>query len=318
MSSIIILLGICSCHKNDNNPVDPKPSEKKKYVWGCGQPDSTGYGMILFSSDGGDTWIRQGLGLPALLNCTLLDILATDENNVWAVGHNNTVIKTTDGGKNWFQISISSAPSSPSLSSISIVDKTNVWILGDNGTVYHSADNGATWTICDSSFFNHAFLQGIWALTPAKVFVAGGRTDSDDNVIGYIAYTLNAGASWDSLVPANNFNQNEWIGVSSYENTILIYGRKSNYIVSFDGGITWINDSIPGTGGGGGGADINHLIMLGSETWWGAFDMGQVFITTDAGENWVQQQTPPLNTYFLMGIDTWDKQTAIAVGVQAQ
>jgi len=301
----------CIKSKNDN---DPKPAEKKKHVWACGQPDSTGYGMILFSADGGDTWARQGLGTDALLENELQDIWAIDENNVWAVGL-NSVISTINGGQTWTPVPFPFSTEGIELYSISICNKTHMWISGSNGTIIHSMDQGKTWTLLDPTYFNHAHFQGISAISQQKIFVTGGIGETG-HLRGYAAYTLDGGATWDSIVPADDYNRHEWIGVCASGNTIVVYGEKSHYIVSVDSGITWSNDSVPGTGGSA-GADINHLIMTDAQTWWGAFDMGQIFITTDGGANWTKQPTVGLGQFYMLGIDAWDSQLAVAVGVQA-
>lgn len=313
---VIITSLILSCQKdkNDDN-TNPVPIEKKKFVWACGQPDSTGYGMILFSADGGDNWMRQGVGSTALLGNELQDIWAVDEKNVWAVGI-NSLVRTIDGGQTWTLVEVPFITQSQELYSISIFNKTNIWVSGNNGTVLNSNDNGNTWKTFDPTYFNHAFFQGIAAISKNKIYLAGGIGELI-NLRGYIAYTEDEGNTWDSLVLANNYNKNEWIGVCSFENVIVVYGGKSHFVVSKDGGTTWNNDSVPNTGGGGGGADINHLIMLNSQTWWGAFDMGQIYITTDGGANWLKQQTVGLGQFYMLGIDAWDSQLAIAVGAQA-
>jgi photosystem II stability/assembly factor-like uncharacterized protein len=194
--------------------------------------------------------------------------------------------------------------------SINIINKTDIWISGSNGVVYNSPDNGNTWTLCDTNFFQNVQLPGIWAVSPQKVFAVGTTTNSQQT--GVIGYTLDGGATWDSVVPADNYNQNQWIGVCSSENTIVIYGSRAHYMVSNDGGTTWKNDSIENTGGGDGGSDINHLIMLDSQKWWGAFDMGHIYITADGGTSWTEQQTGQGG--FLVGIDAVDSQLALVVG----
>lgn len=312
ISIISILIIISSCKNKDNN--DPIPAEKKKYAWVTGEPDSTGYGMILFTPDAGDTWERQGQGLAALQDVNVSDIWAVDENNVWACGSGNSILRTTDGGQIWTRVQPPADLTDAGLMSISIVNKTNIWMAGGNdpGTVYSSIDNGSTWKMLDSAFFHNTRLQGIWAINTEKIYVVGDL-NTGSAARGFIGYTLDGGVTWDSITPANNFNKWGWIGVVASGNTIVIYGLKAHYIVSTDGGNTWNNDSVPNAGGGGAPADINDLIMLDSQTWWGAFDMGQIFITTDGGTTWTKQQTPGVGGNFMVGIDTWDSQMAISV-----
>jgi photosystem II stability/assembly factor-like uncharacterized protein len=304
---IMIMFITISCHKKNEDP--DNPAGKKKYAWAVGAQDSTGYGTILFSANGGDTFVRQGEGSLALQGIDIADIWAMDEYNVWAIGSNNVVLKTSNSGLTWERVPTPAISPDPNLMSISIVNKTGIWISGSGGVVYHSSDNGISWTLFDTAFFQNASLQGIWAISPEKVYVAGGTSTSQAR--GFIAYTLDGGATWDSLVPAGDYNRNEWIGVCSSGNTIVVYGCKAHYIVSTDGGTTWKNDSLQT--GGTNGSDINHLIMLDSQTWWGAFDQGQIYITKDGGTTWAEQPTGQ-GGYYLVGIDAWDSQLALVAG----
>lgn len=307
LSLIIGTFIIINSCKKDNNST---PSEKKSYAWIAGDIDSTGYGTILFSSDSGNTWSRQGLNSQPLLGLIVTDIWAVDEENVWAVGSNNTILKTNDGGLTWNKIQSPVTNQNIEFMSISVVNETNIWLSGSNGVVVNSTDNGNTWTLFDTTFFHSGGIQGSWAISPQKVYAVGGYGSGTER--GFIGFTLDGGTTWDSVVPADNYNKNEWIGVTASGNTIVIYGGKSHYMVSFDNGTTWNNDSVA-AGGGGGGADINHLIMLDSQTWWGALDMGHICYTKDGGTSWTLQQTDQ-GGEFLLGIDAWDNQLALAVG----
>jgi hypothetical protein len=55
---------------------------------------------------------------------------------------------------------------------------------------------------------------------------------------------VDGGIKWDSLLPEDNYNENEWIGVTSSGNTILVYGGQSHYLFSMDAGLTSKNDSV--------------------------------------------------------------------------
>jgi len=88
----------------------------------------------------------------------------------------------------------------------------------------------------------------------------------------------------------NNYNRNGWIGVKAAdENHIVIYGGTGHYSYTLNGGTTWINDSI--ITGGGGAADINHLIMFNNFSWWGTFDLDKINKTTDGGNTWILRTT---------------------------
>lgn len=307
----LFLLNLClftSCKEDDDN--NGKPAENKKYAWITGECDTSGYGLILFTPDGGKTWTRQGTSSAALHNIDLSGIWALDENNIWACGTNNSIIRSNDGGKTWLRIQTENATHSD-LSMISIYDN-NIWICGDSGTVYQSEDAGNTWKMQNREWFFNASLQGIGAVNANKIFTVGQYHSSTR---GFIAYTEDGGEHWDTLAPANNYNKWQWIGVASFNNTIVIYGAKAHYMLSTDGGNTWKNDSVPGASGGGGKADINDLVMLNEETWWGAFDMGNIFITQNGGKTWLKQDVPPtVGNSFLMGIDCWNKEEALVVG----
>ena len=309
MAFIVVIIS-CSKKEDNNNP----PVTKKKYAWVAGCEDSTGYGMILYSADAGETWVRQGQGQALLQGIDVNDIWAVDEDIVWAVGTKNRILRSQNGGVGWLQIQGPAHPANPELLSISIVNGFNIWISGGHGAVYNSADGGNTWAMFDTNFFHSGGLQGIWAITPEKVFVVGGIGKSV--IRGFIGYTLNGGATWDSVFPANDYNRNEWIGVTASGNTIVVYGEKSHYIVSTNGGVTWKNDSL-NVAGGGGGADINHLVMLSPQIWWAALDMGHIYLTTDGGANWTAQSSGLVGGEFLVGIDAWDTQLALAVGTMA-
>ncbi len=302
------------CKKKDNDKPTPTPVTKK-YAWAVGEQDSTTYGMIIFSNDGGDTWTRQGQGSQDLQGIDVNDVWALDEDNVWAVCTENVILKTTDGGQTWTRIPAPAIQPNPNLICISIVNNTNIWISGSYGVVYNSTDGGNNWTVFDASFFHSGLMQGIWAINSQVVYVVGG-VPKNKETIGFIARTQDGGATWDSIVPDSNYNRNEWIGVTASDpDHIVVYGGQSHYVVSTDGGVTWKNDSLHTFGVG--GADINHLKMLDSQTWWGAFDLDGIYITYNGGASWTQQQTAgPLNM-FLVGIDSYDDQLALIAGQSA-
>jgi photosystem II stability/assembly factor-like uncharacterized protein len=299
--------------KHKDNETEPAPA-KAKYAWVVGNKDSTDYGMILFTPDGGDTWQRQGEGSAALQGIDLYGVWAVDTSTVWAVGSGNTVLKTTDGGISWVRITGLPTPATTAMLSISIAGSKDVWISGGHGTVLNSKDGGSTWTVFDTNFFHIGLMQGIHAINPQTVYVAGG-VETGKNYRGFIARTANGGQTWDSVVPEQDYNRHEWIGVKASDAVhIVVYGGQAHYVYSVDAGVSWKNDSVPGTGGGGtGGADINCLAMLDAKTWWGAFDYEGIFLTSNSGATWTKQPSAGPGAMWLFGIDYYDRNLALIV-----
>jgi len=309
---LFFLAGIqIGCNK-DNDEQEPG---KEQVVWAAGAADSTNYGMILFSSDGGDNWVRQGEGNQALSGVNMSDVWVVDENTVWAVGSRNTILKTTNKGQKWSEITAPTQPPEVELVSISLIGSDNIWISGSYGTVYNSTDGGTNWTVIDSDVLNNKYLQGIHAINANEIYVVGGYEVG--NTRGFIARTMDGGQNWDSLVPADNFNKNLWIGVVSSGNSYIIYGQHAHFIVSKDRGLNWKNDSIIGTGGTD-GADINCMKMLDATTWWGALDYDEIFRTDNAGSLWNDQgPAPGPQNMWLLGLDYYNEDVCIIVGSSA-
>jgi len=157
LTTLLILSG---CKKDKEDPI------KKKYVWAVGSADSTGYGTIYFSDNGGDHWVRQGEGAASIQGVNLFDVWAVDENTVWAVGDNNVIIKTMDGGITWNRIAAPSKRSEVELTSISIINATNIWISGSGGTVYNSKDGGNSWNSVHSDVLLIIIYREFMQLTP--------------------------------------------------------------------------------------------------------------------------------------------------------
>lgn len=288
------------------------PESTARYAWAVGDTTSGGYGTILMTSDGGATWTQQGVGQAALLGIKLVDVKAIDSRNVWAVGTEGRIVRTTDGGARWTAVS-TPLTTSVGLESIDIVNGTHIYVTGDMGTILRSTNAGATWTFCDTTGFSGKMIQGVHAITPDRVMICGSEPVEGELDQGFSRITTNGGVTWDSIAFPNNYNRHALIGAYHYGSTLIFYGTTNRYIVSTDNGVTWRPDSTNFSGNTSGGADINHLIMLGQNTWWASLDMGHLIRTEDAGATW-SNPAAGLGGAFMLGIDAFDNNTAIAVG----
>lgn len=305
LAAAIALLNGCSDSQS--------PEPINRYAWVVGYEDSTGYGAMFHTTDGGVTFVRQGVGQEALRAVNVLDVKALDRNTVWASCSKNRMITTTDGGATWKAVQMPEGNSECELYSISIVNASTIYASGSYGSVFISNDAGATWRKSSVPNLAEAQFQGVIALSPQRAYICGNTPIDADNRAGVIRQTTDGGSTWTAVALPNGYDSlHTWISGAFSGNSIMIYGDKNHYSLSTDNGSTWRNDSTT-ISGGGGGADINHLIMLSESTWMASMDMGHLIRTDNAGKDWSDVR-PGVGSAFLLGIDAFDNARAIACG----
>jgi photosystem II stability/assembly factor-like uncharacterized protein len=109
-------------------------------------------------------WRRRSTGTGRHLNAVAI---APGTRTAWAVGDEGTILKTTDGGRNW---SIQSSHTTRHLHAVIAVDKNGAWAAGDEGEIRKTGDAGVTWSRADTPGAKH--LRGI--CRSSEVVVAVG------------------------------------------------------------------------------------------------------------------------------------------------
>ncbi len=98
---------------------------------------------LYYTIDGGLTW-NAGVHDVATATNDIEEVFMVNSKEVWAVGDNGTIVKSTDGGANWFQ-----QPSWTTTIELMDLDFNPLnghgWISGNDQTARHSKDGGATW-----------------------------------------------------------------------------------------------------------------------------------------------------------------------------
>ncbi|MBU4178899.1 MAG: hypothetical protein KJ625_03030, partial [Actinobacteria bacterium] len=176
----------------------------------------------------------------------LHDVGAADANTAWAVGDGYTVIKTTDGGRNWTPQDLGFYSEKPeekatAVTSVSVVNRDVVWICcettGQTGSVsyiFRTLDGGENW----ERFTSPAGLSstGISAISADVAWVA-----CEDNMV---FRTTDGGKNWDwYLVPFIGRCSN--ISALDGNNAWVIgAGNGVRAAVTHDGGQTWDQQQI--------------------------------------------------------------------------
>ncbi|MDD5382920.1 MAG: YCF48-related protein, partial [Candidatus Margulisbacteria bacterium] len=163
-------------------------------VW-AGGTAINGYATIVKTNNGGASWVRQGNSSFEVTEQNLIDIYALDENNVWAVGGNYMIIKSTDGGDHWVSQHQNVLGD---CNGIFPLDINTAWIAQDYGNILHTTDGGNNWVdqLGSSSGFGGYFLLMPRALNKDVCWIVG--TSAFGRPAGVILRTTDGGVSWEA------------------------------------------------------------------------------------------------------------------------
>ena len=104
--------------QNFNNGLSSVYFTDSNTGWAVGED-----GVIIKTSDGGISWVRQTSGTTEILQ----SIYFIESKTGWAVGLQGTIIKTTDGGETWISKNDTIIEN---LYSVFFIDLNTVWIVG--------------------------------------------------------------------------------------------------------------------------------------------------------------------------------------------
>ena len=161
----------------------------------------------------------------------------TDENNGFAVGLNETVIRTRDGGKSWSPVKAEADRKfygfRPIYRDISINGKTGC-IVGQNGSIMISSDGGESWKPTATFYKNEIRdlldLRFVTFVTPLRGYAVGELGDK-------IMVTEDGGMNWTFRSTGNS----EWLRAvwADPSGKINVVGEREKVLSSHDEGLTW-------------------------------------------------------------------------------
>jgi photosystem II stability/assembly factor-like uncharacterized protein len=99
-------------------------------------------GHVLLSDDQGATW-RQAKGVPTRVMLTA--VYFVDASYGWAVGHDETILNTTDGGETWTRSHFAPEAQQPLLD-LWFANRVSGIAVGAYGAYFTTNDGGRTWS----------------------------------------------------------------------------------------------------------------------------------------------------------------------------
>jgi len=186
-------------------------------------------GWIVLSDDDGASWRRAAAPQGPLL--TAVDFV--DARHGWAVGHDETILATVDGGETWArQLSRPSAPGP--LLDVLFLDALHGIAVGAYGAYYETADGGRTWSarkiIPEDRHLNAIVrLPSSGAQAAARLLIVGEA--------GTILVSSDAGAHWTSV--PSPYKGSLFGAVVAADGSVIAFGLRGKIFRSADGGASW-------------------------------------------------------------------------------
>ena len=256
---------------------------------------------VFASVNGGRSWARRDSGLPTNGGFRSVDIsfAATDPARLYLASEDDGLFRSLNGGASWSSVGGVSLPTD--LDRIA-VDPSNaeivlVWVRNRNqgdfpASLYRSIDGGLTFSGIAGPWDSGGAIDeplnllAFNANTPGTVFLAGAFGNYR---------SLNGGTSFAPLspLPVANSQRLQSLAVDASTPGRLLFGSSDGVLISLDNGNSFVarNGGLSVTSGD--PASIGPVLFdpANSNRWLAFSVSGDVFISGNAGLNWIPAST---------------------------
>jgi photosystem II stability/assembly factor-like uncharacterized protein len=219
-------------------------------------------------------WNEVNSGVTAALRC----VSNIDATVAWSCGASGTVIRTTDGGYNWENLT--GIPSNVTLINIFGIDQDHALTAGYSGTstnVYYTETGGVLWNLVFTQA--NGFIDGIWMKSSQQGIMVG------DPVGGRWSLwkTNNGGVNWDStgLFLPQSGTEAGWNSSIWADSNQIWFGTNNNRIYySSNHGANWVVQST--------GSEQNSYMVTFRlpDRQYGLAGGNTLLLTSNGGQNW--------------------------------
>ncbi len=186
-------------------------------------------GTLYHSTDAGASWnICQSNTIR-----DLYDVKFISSSVGYVAGDTSTLLKTTDGGNTWSDISLTFC--SARLNSVEAIDEDNIAVAGNEGTVFLSNDGGLSW-YRPSGLMYETNLNEIVFFSATDGMIVGND--------GLMLKTVDGGMSWQPVNTSFSGDLYDFqsVAFSDISNGISV-GVNGVEVYSTDGGDTWTENA---------------------------------------------------------------------------
>ena len=181
-------------------------------------------GHVLISTDQGQSWRQAEVETRALLTAVFMH----DARLGWAVGHDEVVVRTRDGGLTWQRVHNAPEREKPLLD-VWFTDARTGVAVGAYGGLLATSDGGDTWTPRAVHGEDDFHLNQIAAASDGNLYLAGEA--------GHLYRSVDSGVTWQ---PLPSPYEGSFFGLLPRpDGSILAFGLRGHLYRSPDGGRSW-------------------------------------------------------------------------------
>lgn len=232
---------------------------------------------ILKTTNKGDNWVilfRQ----PSNIVGGFKRVIFLNPNTGYVAG--NFMLKTTDGGLNWSNVSL---PAGHPSSDLSVLNENTIWTVDEEttyGGIFYTSNGGINWS--------NQLSAG--ASNPDRIYMYNAVMGfANRNGGSFMYHTTNGGLNWAQVPGVDGFrdmyfadNLTGWKAFGSMKKTT-------------DGGLNWVTQTLP-SGGNIQIVSMYEFANINRDTIWGVGGeilqgslKGIVYRTINGGVNWLFQ-----------------------------
>ncbi len=244
------LAALCAVASAQADPVDPpadlEPMAQRSLLLDVARAGTRlvavgERGHVLLSDDNGKSW-AQAAAVPS--RTMLTGVCFADANRGWAVGHDEIILATLDGGRTWRRDHYAPETQQPLLD-ILCIDAQHAIAVGAYGSYFATDDGGTHW---NAQKFVHQPLQ-----PPAKTAASADEDVPPDYHLnriaaagpylfiaaeaGQIYRSADRGATWISL--PSPYNGSLFGLLPLQDGALLVFGLRGNLFITRDAGVSW-------------------------------------------------------------------------------
>lgn len=191
------------------------------------------YGYIFYTSNGGNNWTPQVVGLSDHRSVKFYD-----SNTGWAVGNYGQVFKSTNGGINW---NLQSSDVTSNLNSVYPVSQNKCLAVGNNSLVLKTTDSGNNW---DSTYLSDLDHRQIYFINQNTGFIISSKFFYYGlyyyYTINKIFKTTDSGESWNQVY-SDYFSSGHFLNSISFVDSLsgIVVGQNGRILKTLNGGSSW-------------------------------------------------------------------------------